>query len=703
MRKGSPRSSSTTPRCAAENHSLDQEAPIGEKGFDVLVIPFGHFKRVPENLHSHSVRSTRFDVTDMSKAWYLIWFDVGEEDMERVMKLRENATGNISYRYLLSTSIEICLFPESSTGSRTTLHHPELRFLTAQTFLQAYPTLLQQSIEAGLSTAFTGPRPAHRAVEAAVKIGRNGRHLIRIRQAPKMLDMRPKQPPPHQSLWYVYRDHLPGKSHLQRYREGSLFPPFQSSLIDTSGYYIVDQSYQGLLFHHPFRHIMENQNLYAQGFDNGNESCLFNDDLGIGPQAVGTGMQNVSSQTAVQPVSLANCGRDVGPSHPQYSNKAALGNEQTLFLDHPAANAYAHDLAGSLNQQQIQHRYNPSNPCNTILDVEFQHGLPYPGMSGFLESYEYTRASPTTLTSSFSSSIDSSIESERMASMSLDPAPLQGCVPSMGFQSNYHVSSMETQEENWVAGCPATISPKMLRINPSPTPTSSSESIQTSIPTTRSDSDLGSSAWDQHEVCSALPTKHSNYKPRKDLPTKPTKPRLMTASAPRQSRMSKGKNKAHMQPQSPEQCIEEAAPTRAQGRRIVEADDTVEMIPSTSTDAERDAKNRFLVDSKLAGMTYREIRLQGGFTEAESTLRGRFRTLTKNKEQRVRKPEWQDKDIRLLKRAVRKLAKGDKTSARVPWKQVAAYIYEHDGSYHFGNATCRKKWDELVEQEAEGI
>ena len=59
-----------------------------------------------------------------------------------------------------------------------------------------------------------------------------------------------------------------------------------------------------------------------------------------------------------------------------------------------------------------------------------------------------------------------------------------------------------------------------------------------------------------------------------------------------------------------------------------------------------DAKDIFLVQSKLAGMSYREIRDRGNFTEAESTLRGRFRTLTKDKENRVRKPEWQERDVK---------------------------------------------------------
>ncbi|KAK8064688.1 hypothetical protein PG994_007326 [Apiospora phragmitis] len=113
--------------------------------------------------------------------------------------------------------------------------------------------------------------------------------------------------------------------------------------------------------------------------------------------------------------------------------------------------------------------------------------------------------------------------------------------------------------------------------------------------------------------------------------------------------------------------------------------------------AERAKKDKFLVQSKRAGMTYREIRRKGNFTEAESTLRGRYRTLTKDKNARVRKPEFLDNDILLLKKAVHELAKGDSpTKTRIPWKQVADYITKNNGSYHFGNATCRKKWDELV-------
>jgi hypothetical protein len=60
------------------------------------------------------------------------------------------------------------------------------------------------------------------------------------------------------------------------------------------------------------------------------------------------------------------------------------------------------------------------------------------------------------------------------------------------------------------------------------------------------------------------------------------------------------------------------------------------------------AKDRELIDWKNQGLSYKEIKARGGFDEAESTLRGRYRTLTKPKHLRVRKPEWQQKDVRIV-------------------------------------------------------
>ncbi|PYI03912.1 hypothetical protein BO78DRAFT_321634 [Aspergillus sclerotiicarbonarius CBS 121057] len=125
----------------------------------------------------------------------------------------------------------------------------------------------------------------------------------------------------------------------------------------------------------------------------------------------------------------------------------------------------------------------------------------------------------------------------------------------------------------------------------------------------------------------------------------------------------------------------------------------------------RETRNAFLIDCKLRGLSYKDIKRIGGFKEAESTLRGRFRTLTKSKEQRVRRPQWHEKDVRLLCEAVavcaepRKQANGPyafcrpqsaNRSPKVSWKKVAQYIWAHGGSYHFGNATCKKKWCEVT-------
>ncbi|CAI7654855.1 unnamed protein product [Penicillium viridicatum] len=121
-----------------------------------------------------------------------------------------------------------------------------------------------------------------------------------------------------------------------------------------------------------------------------------------------------------------------------------------------------------------------------------------------------------------------------------------------------------------------------------------------------------------------------------------------------------------------------------------------------------DERNTFLIDCKRRGLSYKDIKRVGGFKEAESTLRGRYRTLTKSKDQRVRKPKWQDKDIRLLCQAVTihaethdaysSLTNGSinmNEPPKVSWKKVAEHIWASGGSYHFGNATCKKKWCEI--------
>lgn len=75
---------------------------------------------------------------------------------------------------------------------------------------------------------------------------------------------------------------------------------------------------------------------------------------------------------------------------------------------------------------------------------------------------------------------------------------------------------------------------------------------------------------------------------------------------------------------------------------------TIPVAPRAAAPTPSNTRNAFLIDCKRRGLSYKDIKRLGGFKEAESTLRGRFRTLTKTKEQRVRKPQWEERDVRLF-------------------------------------------------------
>lgn len=124
----------------------------------------------------------------------------------------------------------------------------------------------------------------------------------------------------------------------------------------------------------------------------------------------------------------------------------------------------------------------------------------------------------------------------------------------------------------------------------------------------------------------------------------------------------------------------------------------------------RKSKDQMLVNLKHRGYSYKDIKVIGQFEEAESTLRGRYRTLTKPKEARVRKPEWGDREIALLLQAVaahtnaangnhsfanRSASTVSRGASKIPWKQVAEYMALR-GAYKYGNATVKKKWTEVL-------
>lgn len=68
-------------------------------------------------------------------------------------------------------------------------------------------------------------------------------------------------------------------------------------------------------------------------------------------------------------------------------------------------------------------------------------------------------------------------------------------------------------------------------------------------------------------------------------------------------------------------------------------------VKATVPSADRNEQDVFLLRSKTAGKSYKQIRKEGGFKVTESTLRGRYRMLTKASWERVRKPQWQEHDV----------------------------------------------------------
>jgi hypothetical protein len=83
-------------------------------------------------------------------------------------------------------------------------------------------------------------------------------------------------------------------------------------------------------------------------------------------------------------------------------------------------------------------------------------------------------------------------------------------------------------------------------------------------------------------------------------------------------------------PSTPGLTSSSTTPSKHHGSRTAQRD--------TSMDAQ-------LLQLRRQGKSYREIKEILGLDEAESTLRGRFRTLSKPREARVRKPEWSRQDV----------------------------------------------------------
>ncbi len=269
------------------------------------------------------------------------------------------------------------------------------------------------------------------------------------------------------------------------------------------------------------------------------------------------------------------------------------------------------------------------NQFGTYLNVH--DGLPDPNWGDpnnlpvLGEPLECDHVRPTPTYSSFSSSATS----DEMGSLSL--APVNG-------RGGTRRDSRMKDPSAWDYA--PTISPSQLRINPSPIPNSSSESVHTTL-LTSNNPELGPHpGLDQPRQHNVPRSKHPGHQSRRELPrhgrlaslgvdSSANRPPPPPHQVPSQKEVAPQPNMGQLRPRP-----KGPAPPGGPKSNAL-----------TSQIAERAAKDELLIRLKEEGLSYREIRQQGNFKEAESTLRGRWRTLTKAKEERKRKPEWQENDV----------------------------------------------------------
>ncbi|GAO19695.1 hypothetical protein UVI_02061560 [Ustilaginoidea virens] len=117
----------------------------------------------------------------------------------------------------------------------------------------------------------------------------------------------------------------------------------------------------------------------------------------------------------------------------------------------------------------------------------------------------------------------------------------------------------------------------------------------------------------------------------------------------------------------------------------------------TATDGpdSRKLEDRILLEARAQNMTYKEILDKYNFAVTESTLRGRYRAITKDSAERPRSPQWTESDVGLLLQAV-PLFRRRSGRSRVYWKGVSDYISTNGGSRSFGFSTCHRKYLEVT-------
>ncbi|KAI3395077.1 hypothetical protein diail_1834 [Diaporthe ilicicola] len=440
--------------------------------------------------------------------------------------------------------------------------------------------------------------------------------------------------------------------------------------------------------------------------------------------------ENTWTSTPVVSNGNQTLAQSIGTPGPQrWGAVSDVANEHTQTYGFPEG--LAHGLPMFPNDQTVGPTFDPGATIVGAPNLD----------SSSSSSCRVNGSSPNTVFGSFSSSIgppdmmDMDVTDEAFHSPSVFGASSHhspGPIPQ-AFLPASHAPSFPIPPQ---AAFPEaeTVSPSMLRLKnmPSLPSSSSSESLHNPF-RMDSDSDVASgivASQDTNPSSSAWqprlePGSKSKATSRKQLPDQAPRAKVIPSNGPKRRhrgestadkssapnpKRSKPKTKTPSQPQPQPHTNKhhhhhhkggadpkaKITPNKAASNAAVKPSST--SATEASATPPRSERDEYLVQSKLAGMTYKEIRQEGGFTEAESTLRGRFRTLTKPKEARVRKPEFQEIDDKLLKRAVMKFTKDvdQITRDNVPWKMVAEYMVEHGGSYLFGYTTVRKRWEYLL-------
>ena len=91
---------------------------------------------------------------------------------------------------------------------------------------------------------------------------------------------------------------------------------------------------------------------------------------------------------------------------------------------------------------------------------------------------------------------------------------------------------------------------------------------------------------------------------------------------------------------SSDACVSEASASPSASPSISASE-----TPAPDDGATRHQRDQLLMNLRREGHSYKDIKRIGRFTEAESTLRGRYRAMSKEKSKRVRKPTWQAHDV----------------------------------------------------------